>query len=101
MCDLGGMSAPGKAGYGTMWPRRTPWIHLIEDGQGNLLPDVAALFEEFPERFMVGTDAAHTPALQGYVPRIARFRRLLSQLKPETAAKLAYRNAERVFGLTR
>jgi predicted TIM-barrel fold metal-dependent hydrolase len=101
MCDLGGMAAPGSAGYGTYWPRRTDRMHVIEDGQGHLLPDMARLFETFPDRFVIGTDAAHTPALTGYVARIARFRELLAQLRPDTAEKLAYKNAERLFRLPR
>lgn len=101
VCDLAAMAAPGKTGYGTYWPKRTPWIHLIEDGRGNLYPEMARLFDDFPDRFMIGTDAAHTPALNNYLSRIARFRKLLSQLKPETARKLAYENAEQLFGSRR
>jgi len=101
VCDLGAMAAPGKAGYGTYWPRRTPWIHLIEDGQGHLKPDMAKLFDDFPDRFLIGTDAAHTPALNHYGVRIDRFRLLLEQVKPSTARKLAYENAERIFAISR
>jgi len=101
VCDLAAMAAPGKAGYGTYWPRRTPWIHLIEDGQGRLDPEMAKLFDDFPDRFMIGTDAAHTPALQHHGTRVARFRLLLSQVRPSTARKLARDNAERIFDLSR
>lgn len=99
MCDLGGMTATRRGGYGRYWPKQTPWIHLIEDGSGKLFPEMKALFEEFPDRFFLGTDAAHTPALDSYVERIIRFRELLSQLRPATAEKLAYGNAQRLFGL--
>jgi len=99
MCDLGGMTATRQGGYGRYWPKETPWIHLIEDGSGKLFAEVKALFVEFPDRFLVGTDAAHTPALDFYVERITRFRELLSQLRPVTAENLAYRNAQRLFGL--
>lgn len=78
LCDLGGMTATRQGGYGRYWPKRTPWIYLIEDGSGRLFPDVKALFEEFPDRFLLGTDAAHTPALDFYAERIIRFRELLS-----------------------
>lgn len=98
-CDLGGMTATRQGGYGRYWPKRTPWMHLIEDGSGTLFPEVKLLFEEFPDRFLLGTDAAHTPALDFYVERIHRFRELLSQLRPVTAEKLAYGNAQRLFGL--
>jgi hypothetical protein len=100
ICDLGAMAAPGRTGYGTLWPKRTPWMHVIEDGQGHLHPEMASLFEAFPDRFTIGTDAAHTPALDGYRGRIARFRVLLAQLRPETAMKLAHGNAERLFRLS-
>jgi hypothetical protein len=99
MCDLGGMTATRQGGYGNYWPKQTPWIHLIEDGSGKLFPEVKALFEEFPDRFLLGTDAAHTPAMDFYVERIIRFRKLLSQLRPVTAENLAYGNAQRLFGL--
>ena len=99
MCDLGGMTATQTGGYGRYWPKKTPWIHLIEDGSGKLFPEMQILFEEFPDRFLLGTDAAHTPALDMYVERINRFRELLSQLRRETAEKIAYKNAQKLFGL--
>jgi len=99
ICDLGAMAAPGKKGYGTYWPRRTPWIHLIEDGRGRLEPEMARLFDDLADRFLIGMDAAHTPALRNYGIRVDRFRLLLSQLKTSTARKLAYENAERIFSL--
>lgn len=98
-CDLGGMTGDRKAGYGTYWPRQTPFIHPIEDGSGRLYPEMKELFENFSDRFLVGTDVAHTPALATYGQRIERFRQLLSQLTPLTARRLAYQNAERLFGL--
>lgn len=98
-CDLGGMTATRQGGYGRYWPKQTPWMYLIEDGSGKLFPEVKLFFEEFPHRFLLGTDAAHTPALDFYVERINRFRELLSQLRPVTAENLAYGNAQRLFGL--
>ena len=99
MCDLGGMTATRQGGYGRYWPKQTPWMHVIEDGSGKLFPEMKALFEEFPDRFLIGTDAAHTPALDMYVERIVRFRELLSQLQRETAEKIAYKNAQKLFRL--
>jgi hypothetical protein len=94
-CDLGGMTNTG--GYGSGWPRRGPWTFLIEDGSGNLSPDMKALYEEYPTRFLVGTDVAHTDRLVDYQRRIRRFRSLLAQLTPSTARRLAYENAEALF----
>lgn len=96
-CDLGGMLNAPFAGYGRYWPRRTPWTFLVEDGSGRLYPEMRALYERFPNRFLIGTDAAHTPALGSYGQRIYRFRQLLSDLEPETARRLAFKNAEELF----
>ena len=76
---------------------RTPWMFLIEDGNGNLLPAMKSLYEAFPDRFFLGTDPAFTPALQAYAKRIGRFRELLSGLSPETARRLAVQNADELF----
>ena len=99
MCDLGGMAPVTSGGYGTYWPRRTPWIHLLEDGSGTLDPDMKALFERFPDRFMLGTDIAHTPVLQRHADTIRRLRVWLSQLSPATARRIASDNAKEVFKL--
>ncbi len=99
MCDLGGMAAVGRGGYGNFYPKKAPWIHLVEDGTGKLYPEMRELFERFPRRFMVGTDAAHSPALQSYVARIERFRVLLSQLSPAAARRIAHENAAELFGV--
>lgn len=96
-CDLGGMLNAPFAPYGRYWPRQTPWMFLIEDGTGQLLPEMQALYEAFPTRFFLGTDPAFTPALATYDHRIARFRQLLSDLTPETARRLAHENADEMF----
>lgn len=96
-CDLGGMLNAPFAPYGRYWPKQTPWMFLIEDGSGNLLPEMKALYEAFPNRFFLGTDHAFTPSLRQYPRRIERFRELLSGLKPETARRLAFQNAEELF----
>lgn len=93
-CDLGGML---NAGYGRYWPKRTPWMFLIEDGSYHFYPEMKTLYEAFPERFLIGTDCAHTPALKNYLKRVKRFRELLSELSPETARRLAFQNAEELF----
>ncbi len=99
MCDLGGvLNGPRtKGGYGKYWPRKTPWIFLVQDDAGRVLPDMKRLFEEFPDRFMIGTDTAHTPYLRSYGYRIAIFRVMLVQLKPEAARKIGFENARRLF----
>ncbi len=97
-CDLAGMTSDG--GYGSGWPRSGPWTFLIEDGTGQLFPDMKELFEAFPDRFLgVGADVAHYGAWPRYLRTMSRFRRLLAGLSPATARKLAHDNAERVFAL--
>jgi hypothetical protein len=99
-CDLANMTNVGTTGYGIGWPRREEFTALIEQG-GVLVPDMKALYEEFPDRFMLGMDVAHAPGNnpQNYSQRVNRFRELLGQLKPETARKLAEANAIRIFKL--
>jgi predicted TIM-barrel fold metal-dependent hydrolase len=74
-------------------PSRTA---LAMDNGGRLRDEWRALIEDYPDRFVLGTDIGFaSPAL--YSQHIAFWRLLLTQLSPETAAKLAYRNAERLL----
>lgn len=79
------------------------WRNLesIVDPRGNIFEDWAVLFEDFPDRFMVGSDAKF--ARRGfstgkYKKEIKRLRRLLGTLDADTAAAIAHGNARRVFG---
>ena len=103
MCDLGGMMVTPSdgGGYGRYWPKRTPYIHLVQADSGTVYPEMLALFEDFSDRFLVGTDTAHTPALRFYEERINAFRQMLSQMSPATAKRIAYENAERLFAARR
>ena len=99
MCDLGGMvvTPTWSGGYGHYWPIKTEWIHLVQKDGGELYPGMEALFERFPDRFMIGTDAADTLGLSLYAERIHAFRQLLLQLTPSAARKIGQENADRVF----
>jgi len=99
-CDLASMTNVGTTGYGVGWPRMEDFSALIER-DGVLFPDMALLYEAFPDRFMLGMDVAHAPGNnpKNYARRVDRFRRLLGQLKPETARKLAEANAIRIYKL--
>jgi hypothetical protein len=99
MCDLGHMfNGPRtQGGYGKGWPRKTAWVHLVQDDAGRILPEMKRLFEAFPDRFIIGTDTAHTYYLRSYEYRIAIFRVLLAQLAPEAARSIGSENARRVF----
>jgi hypothetical protein len=64
---------------------------------GELDPEWRALFLEFPDRFMVGTDT-FTPERWPYVVEHARLaRRWLAQLPPDVAERIGWRNGEALF----
>jgi predicted TIM-barrel fold metal-dependent hydrolase len=64
-------------------------------------PDWRAAFEEFPERFMVGTDT-FTPERWWYVTEHAAWARgWLASLPRETAERIAWRNAEAMLAARR
>ncbi|MBM4337919.1 MAG: hypothetical protein FJ110_00075 [Deltaproteobacteria bacterium] len=101
-CDLSSMTNVGETGYGTGWPRMEAYNALIEQN-GVIFPEMREIYEAFPDRFMIGTDVAHAPGMnqKNYGRRIQRFRELLAQLKPQTAAAFAEDNAIRIFKVDR
>ncbi len=65
---------------------------------GRVDPDWRALFVEFPDRFLVGTDT-FTPERWHYVVEHANWsRQWLADLPPEIAERIAWRNGEKLFG---
>ena len=54
--------------------------------------------ERFADRFMVGSDTWVNAQWENYAQLIAHNRKWLAHLTNETARKIAYRNAERLFG---
>jgi hypothetical protein len=100
-CDLAGMINTGSMNYGLGWPRREEFTALIEEG-GVLYPEMKALYERFPDRFMLGIDFAHAFAANNerfYTFQVNRLRQLLGGLTHETARKIAESNAISVFKL--
>ena len=64
---------------------------------GELDPQWRAVFLEFPDRFMVGTDT-FTPERWPYVVEHAKLaRKWLAQLPPAVAERIAWRNGEALF----
>jgi hypothetical protein len=68
------------------------------DQAGRLREVWRQLLEEFPDRFVIGTDLS-APSPNGYAALVAFWRTILEQLLPETAANIAHRNAERILAL--
>ncbi len=77
------------------------WCDLAfrsEQGTGGQVPgEWRALFDEFPDRFMVGTDT-FTPERWYYVAEHAQWSRAwLATLPPPLAERIAWKNAETLF----
>jgi len=80
---------------------RNLWCDLAlrtEHGSGGKVPaDWRAAFEEFPDRFMVGTDT-YTPERWHYIVEHANWSRAwLADLPPALAERIAWRNGDALF----
>jgi hypothetical protein len=78
------------------------WGHLgpVTNESGQLYEDWALLFEEMPERFIVGIDAIpglHLRLFKEYQNKIDVMRILLGSIDPLSAEKIAFKNAEKYF----
>lgn len=98
---------------------RNPYFHRrfsidqqsLTGGDGTIKADWKALFEEYPDRFMFGSDvggAADSMSSAGdnEPPRhkqlkevVQYYRSVLGQLNPATAEKIGWQNAEHLFGV--
>jgi predicted TIM-barrel fold metal-dependent hydrolase len=65
---------------------------------GTIDPAWRALFEDYPGRFMIGSDTWSNSQWARYGELIDTNRRWLAQLPRDVAEQIAYRNAERLFG---
>jgi predicted TIM-barrel fold metal-dependent hydrolase len=65
---------------------------------GKLNEEWRAVLVRHPDRFMVGSDTYVTARWDQYGELIAEHRRYLKLLPPETAKKIAWENAVRLFG---
>lgn len=70
----------------------------ILNSEDGLNPDWKRVLERFSDRFMVGTDTWVNSQWENYAGLIDTNRRWLAHLKTDTAKKIAYQNAERLFG---
>ncbi len=99
-----GFVRPGKVAE-MLRKHQNLWADLAfrsEQGQNGKVPAAwRAVFEEFPARFMLGTDT-FTPERWPYVPAHADWSRAwLADLPPDLAENIAWRNAERLLAARR
>lgn len=73
----------------------------ITGAGGALTPEWRALFEKYPDRFLLGSDTWIDQRWASYGEIIAGYRGWLKQLPPEVAAKIAHGNARRLFAETK
>lgn len=79
---------------------------LLEKSRGHIetFEKYVNLFDKYPDRFMIGTDVGCmeeflTPTLNlPYENVMAIHRELLSELSPQTAERIAYKNLEELIG---
>jgi hypothetical protein len=98
LCDLGFRSPPQSAMESGQDPARTIYWGAGLFSKAGIKPEWARLIEDYPDRFMVAVDDVHRWSTYDEVIKVMRTG-LLAQLRPETAEKVAYRNAVRVFRL--
>jgi predicted TIM-barrel fold metal-dependent hydrolase len=64
---------------------------------GQLTPEWRALFEKYPDRFLLGSDTWIAERWANYGDIMEGYRAWLAQLPPATAAKIAHGNARAMF----
>jgi predicted TIM-barrel fold metal-dependent hydrolase len=70
----------------------------ILNGTGGIDPEWRRVLENYADRFMVGSDTWVNDQWEAYDQLIAINRKWLAYLTPRTAKKIAFQNAERLFG---
>jgi hypothetical protein len=69
----------------------------ITAGGGQLTPEWRALFERYPDRFLLGSDTWINERWSSYGEIMAGYRGWLAQLPPAIATQIAHGNARRLF----
>ncbi|MDO9060606.1 MAG: amidohydrolase family protein [Bradyrhizobium sp.] len=69
----------------------------ITDAAGKLTPEWRALFERYPDRFLLGSDTWVPERWAAYGEIMAGYRAWLAQLPPKAAAQIAHGNARALF----
>jgi hypothetical protein len=73
----------------------------IADGSGKLTPEWQALFERYPDRFLLGSDTWVSERWAAYGEIMAGYRGWLAQLPPPVAKQIAHGNARSLFAESR
>lgn len=78
---------------------RTAAEQSLADDRGIVKREWKDLFEEFPDRFLFGSDVGgQNQDRVSQLPEVVKFyRAVLGQLKPATAAKIGHENAKRIL----
>jgi len=71
----------------------------VADESGVLDTGWKKLFEQYPDRFMLGSDTWVNQRWQTYPQIMAHYRRWLGQLPPAIAEQVAWKNGAAMFGL--
>ena len=69
----------------------------IVDGAGRLTPEWRALFEKYPDRFLLGSDTWVPERWSSYGDTMEGYRAWLAQLSPVIAKQIAHGNARAMF----
>lgn len=82
----------------TEWQDKLGSSMLLPNGQ--IQPEWNHLFKRYSDKFMFATDAHKWQRWVNYVKIVNIWRGILGQLPLEYAEKIAYKNAEKLFGIT-
>jgi len=72
----------------------------LTGADGLLSPEWAALFAQYPQRFMIGSDTWVNARWSDYEPLMAQYRHWLGALPAATAQRIAWGNAAGLFGVS-
>jgi hypothetical protein len=84
------------AKYPKLWGELSYRSGITGQG-GGLTPEWRALFERFPDRFLLGSDTWVSERWSSYGEIMAGYRGWLAQLPPQIAAQIANGNAKALF----
>lgn len=83
--------------YPALWPELSYRSGITQSG-GALSPEWRDLFARYSERFLLGSDTWINERWASYDQTMAEYRGWLKQLPKAQAERIAYGNAERLFG---